>query len=129
MKKIFAALIAFAAIGFILIGCANSSPNVGARAGQPALNIAPTGTPDYVSGYNFGRAALITGSPENLNLTPYIASGDSVLASCTEEAFVPVATMNVLGAGIIPANEVPPVGGSGVLQGQWENGCAAGYGE
>lgn len=130
MKKIFAVLFAFAAIGFILIGCASNNSPGGARDGQPAMNTAlpapASSTPLYAGGYAFGQAAKESPtSPEGLNLIPYLAEGNTVGEACTVLAFVPVTTIELQGT--IPASELPPQGNGGP-QGQWENGCIAGYG-
>jgi hypothetical protein len=126
-----AAIVALAGCGTtttVVVHATKTPASVGgARDGQPVLNPAPSGTSFYQSGYAFGRAAVITGTPENLNLTPYIAEGNTPGQACNQVAYVNSATLDVRGGGTITANELPPQGNGGP-QGQWINGCTTGYG-
>jgi|ERR1700722_14152987 len=108
MKKILAILIAFAAVGFILLGCSsggNSSPNPNA-----------TNTSTYTSGYAFGNTAGNDNTSPEANLMNNYAGPNP----CTEIQYFGVGNNGV------PADEVPPTGDNANAQ-QWVNGCYAGW--
>jgi hypothetical protein len=110
--------------------CSGASSTLGgAKNGAPAPTPSAAPSTPYGSGYTFGQAAVVTGSPEALNMDPYISDGNTAAQACQQLAFVNADTLEVNGGGpgYIPADELPPGSGNGAPQGQWANGCAAGY--